>query len=586
MTGRDLRERWLVTVLLAGALVVPSLWAVLLTAGATSGDIALIELRVRDVFSAHPPFVGAYSRYGWDHPGPLLFWTSALPYRLLGGGGHALRLAVLLLNTVALVALSLVAARRGRAAWFAVAGAAVGLVMGLPADSLASPWNVTVTHLAVIAFAVSCWAFWCGDGRAGWVALVAGSFVLQSHVGVGVVIAPLALATLAAGVVRWWRSGAERVTASWFAGVVGAMWLLPVVIDAAADPPGNLGRIVRWSLTNDEPRTGWSTALELVGRTSSLTFLGEPRLEPGVFLYIDAVDTGWLPGLSLALLLAAGLLAARRGWRSELVWCSIVGSLWLAGTVAAATITLPLGWWLVEWLEPLGWLTWSAIVLTAWRAVESVVPRPTIEHTKPGLALVAFLLLAAGAGVHATDLVRAHDRRPFVATSLDHLADATERAALDTPIAVATAGEPLLAESLLAGYVTALENRGIRACVDAALEYKFGAHRVCDPDAGPDVLLRHEPIVEPPPPAATALAVVDPLTEGQRRDADRITADVTDILLRDGRAGDVALLHTTLPGALLLGKPSAELRARSEDLERLTLLRRIPGDRYGLYQLP
>ncbi|HSJ90874.1 MAG TPA: hypothetical protein VK917_02325, partial [Ilumatobacter sp.] len=226
MTWRDVREPWPATFLLTGALVAPSLasvlWSALTTAGATSGDIALIELRVRDVLSAHPPLVGAYSRYGWDHPGPLLFWLAALPYRLFGGGGHALRLTALLINTVSLVAMLRVAALRGRAAWFAVAGAVVALVAGLPADALASPWNVTVTHLALMAFAVGCWSFWCGDrGPAGWVALVAGSFVVQSHVGVGVVIAPLALATLVASVVRWWRSGAERATASWFAGVVG-----------------------------------------------------------------------------------------------------------------------------------------------------------------------------------------------------------------------------------------------------------------------------------------------------------------------------------------------------------------------------
>src|SRR5690606_14288359 len=124
------------TALLTAALTVPSLWDVLASAAQTSGDIALIELRVRDVVSTHPPWTGAYSRYGWDHPGPVFFWLAALPYRLLGGGAGALGLVALAVNTGGMVALLRLAARLGRAAWFAVAGALVALVVGLSPDAL------------------------------------------------------------------------------------------------------------------------------------------------------------------------------------------------------------------------------------------------------------------------------------------------------------------------------------------------------------------------------------------------------------------------------------------------------------------
>lgn len=585
---QDVHERWLVTILLTLALVVPSLWDVLTTAGATSGDFAIIELRVRDVLSAHPPLVGAYSRYGWDHPGPLLFWLAALPYRLFGGGGQALRLAALLLNAVALVALMRVAGGRGRAAWFAVTGAAVALVVGLPADALASPWNVTITHLALMAFAVGCWSYWYGDGGiSGWVALLAGTFVVQSHVGVGVVIAPLALATLTLAVVRWWQAGAAPSRAWPFGAAVSAVWVLPVVVNAAVDPPGNLARILRWSVTNDEPDAGWATALRLVGRTSSATFLGEPRLDGGVFLYIEVVETGFLPGLSLLLLAGAALVAARRGWRSELVWCAVIGSLWVSGTIAAASISLPLGWWLVEWLEPLGWLTWSSIVLVGWRLVAPllVASRPSLARTATAVPLAGLVLLGSGALVHAVDVVRSHESEPFVPSTLDHLADATQGLGT-TPISVAIAGEPILAESLLAGYVTALEVRGIETCVDRSLSYKFGDHRVCGPEVATQVLLRHEPSAVPPPPGAMVLAIVDPLTEEERRFVDRTRLEVGEILVRDGRADQVPVLDTALAGAVLVGDPSDELRGRREDIERLGRLFAVDGDRYGLYRLP
>jgi hypothetical protein len=46
------------------------------------GDQALLELDVRDV-SHHFVLTGAYSRYGWRHPGPLEVYILALPYRLV-----------------------------------------------------------------------------------------------------------------------------------------------------------------------------------------------------------------------------------------------------------------------------------------------------------------------------------------------------------------------------------------------------------------------------------------------------------------------------------------------------------------------
>ncbi len=48
----------------------------LLSSGFTAtGDIAATELRVRDVFS-HPTAYGAYTRFGWHHPGPTEPLTS------------------------------------------------------------------------------------------------------------------------------------------------------------------------------------------------------------------------------------------------------------------------------------------------------------------------------------------------------------------------------------------------------------------------------------------------------------------------------------------------------------------------------
>src|SRR5690606_16795832 len=63
--------------------VVVAIVAALTSDHQLAGDWALLELRVRDVGTSDTPLVGPFSRYGWNHPGPLLFWLLAIPYRLL-----------------------------------------------------------------------------------------------------------------------------------------------------------------------------------------------------------------------------------------------------------------------------------------------------------------------------------------------------------------------------------------------------------------------------------------------------------------------------------------------------------------------
>ena len=46
----------------------------------TVADYAALELRTRAVGGTDTPLVGPYSRYGWNHPGSLLFYALVLPY--------------------------------------------------------------------------------------------------------------------------------------------------------------------------------------------------------------------------------------------------------------------------------------------------------------------------------------------------------------------------------------------------------------------------------------------------------------------------------------------------------------------------
>ena len=146
--------------LLAGIAVVLVPFVVLLVrlvhgpSYATS-DLALIELRTRDVGTGHTPLVGVYSRYGWNHPGPLLFYTFALPYRLLGLE-RALLASGVLLNAAAVTGALALCWRHGR-----VAGVALGVIVvllllrSLSSASCITPWNPYATVLPLLTLACS-----------------------------------------------------------------------------------------------------------------------------------------------------------------------------------------------------------------------------------------------------------------------------------------------------------------------------------------------------------------------------------------------------------------------------------------------
>ena len=116
--ARLVAEHWgaIAIVVTVVAIVTPALVVLLARDDHSIGDIALIELRTRDVLSRDPPLSGVYSRYGWSHPGPLMYYVYAIPYRLLGGHADALRMTALMVNVLVLGALAWLASRRGRAA--------------------------------------------------------------------------------------------------------------------------------------------------------------------------------------------------------------------------------------------------------------------------------------------------------------------------------------------------------------------------------------------------------------------------------------------------------------------------------------
>lgn len=570
-----------------GLMTAPLLWVAFSRPIRYTGDLAIIELRIRDVLSAHPPVAGAYSRYGWAHPGPWQFYLFALPYRLLGGDARALQITALVFNLLVAAVVLWLAARRDRAAAVVVGLSLLVLGAGLEPLSLSSGWNVTIAVFPMVLVAVASWRVLDGDRWALPILVAAALFVFAAHAGVGVVVLPLVVVTLA--VVSRRETRPDVVRRIWtVTGAVTAIAVLPVAYDIVNDPPGNIGRLMRWSVTNDEPNVGVGDGLRMIGRSSSLSFLRDPEMPGRFLLELGQVDPGLLPGTSIALLIAALIVSYRRGWASERNWCSVVAILWATGIVAAASITRPVGWWLVQWMQPIGWLTWAAVVLVGWRLVTVGADERRLELLTRRALAIAMVVGTVAVAVHWRDALQTPDPAPEFTRPVDALtaalADTIDPRADTDPARLQHDGTPsLLAEAMLSGMVNRLDAIGVEVCIRESLAYKLGEHRVCADGGGTRFIVRIEPSSRSAPEGTSVVVVFDPLTPAQRAEADELTARIADVLLRAGLDDQVPILDSPLADAILVDDPPDELVALTDDVVRLAELRRIPGDRYVLY---
>jgi hypothetical protein len=212
-----------------------------------SGDQALIDLAARRAWHLDQ-LVGPYSRYGWHHPGPALFYLLAIPVRIFEPDGPGVYFGTVLINGAAAVATVAVVWRRaGGTAALGAAVAVDALCLSLSMTVLQYPWNPYVIVLPLVLFTVL-WAD-AVRGRPGslaWAAVV-GSFAAQTHISSAPYCTVMVVvAVIACALVRRRRSDGTAGRPGWLGlgsvtGLIvfGACWL-PVVVELVRDHPNNL----------------------------------------------------------------------------------------------------------------------------------------------------------------------------------------------------------------------------------------------------------------------------------------------------------------------------------------------------------
>jgi len=297
-------------------------------------DAARIELYTMRAASGSQ-LLGAYSQFGWSHPGPMLFYW-LVPFYLAGGRTLAATAAAgLTLNLLALwIAAAAVARRSERVPVLPlVLVASTALMLWRLPGFVTSVWNPHLTFVPFLSLLCLTAAVLDGSARTLPLVVLVGSFVAQAHVG----LAPVGLAAIAAAAMRvaWhaYRDPTQRVRLAWYGlgsiAVAQLVWLLPVAEQVTGNP-GNMTRLFHFFLgAHDGSTPTTALAWRIWGRT--IAGVLDPALAIPIGHAVGEPIALWLSvlGTVLVLLLPVSAAVLRRHH-------SIAASLALATFGAAA----------------------------------------------------------------------------------------------------------------------------------------------------------------------------------------------------------------------------------------------------------
>lgn len=511
-------------------------------------DFALIDLRVRDVWSSGLPLVGAYSRFGWNHPGPAMFWLIGLFSGIFGRAAWATQVGAAILQGIAIAASARLGWQRGRFPLTAAVMALTALSYGAAGGRflLLDPFNPNVAFPFLILFGLQCWSASVGATRQLIWLVLTGSFLVQTHVG----YAPFVLAGSAWVVILLLndlRTGSTypdlRKHTRWAVAAFGIAWLPAFVEQLEHGREGNLYRVLKYFVAGQGHTIGlWDGAGLLAEEFRVLPpWLGGH--EHVAFFSGTAVPASpaWL---SVAVGLAVvGLLAVRRSGSSEDGRLLGIAVLFVVvGVAALARLSGELFQYLFLWRVPIALFLILAVLWTTRGAWQS--------RRLTSMVVTGALVVSAGisAGTLAVDVLRDRPIDPTTHATRDILADLVAHGLPRGTVLIREGGiNPL---GLEGGVVDALDRQGVKVRVDRSRGVVFGNHRVT---AGRDVSTVWY-VVEGGQflsllsdlPGARVLASTSPLSETQEQELRRGQQQLARQLERIKRPGLIDKLQSSL----------------------------------------
>jgi len=416
---------------LKAALVVGAVLVAILLAGRLihrtpdvdeKGDGAALSLYTLEALDGRAR-VGPYGQYGWNHPGPFLFYVLAPLYSASGHHQMSVRWTALAVNVGAIIGILLIVRRLGRPELMMTTAIALcAHLLRVGGDFAFSAWNPHVTVLPIAVFVVDCAAI-----ASGWLvglplAVVIGSFIVQSSVS----LAPTVLALPAAGL-GWWlahhrTTGRERKKDR-LAGALGVsvclgvlLWSLPLADEIARYPDGNLSRIARFFDARDRHQSA-GHALAMFSRYYVGPFA--PQFRPPIGEPAAMTVPAWESFVALSSLGSLVVLAwvYRRVHRFEASLCAMCVTASLTGFLSAYRIPVIASDHQVFWLSVVGSVSLATVAALLIRRASVEISRLSWYSAAAfSITLVTVSVLATRAARWQTE--RSSDR-PLAGLYLD-----------------------------------------------------------------------------------------------------------------------------------------------------------------------
>jgi hypothetical protein len=415
--GAASRPWWIWWALAASPLVVAAIvlawrpWAPTL-------DMAMTELRVRDVGGRHTPLVGLPGRIGrfpdqGNHPGPWSFYLLAPFWWIAGRRAWGLELGSAAIN-VATLGVAVWLGHRVDRRWGAIVVAAVAAVAvrGFGSSVLTHPWNPYFPVLIWLVVLLATWLVVRGDHRMLVVVVIGATVSAQTHIPYllnGIAMCVLGLAATIWHRRRW--DDTERRTSSRSIGIAvgaGAVLWLPPFVDQLVREPGNISMII-------EHFTGEPTEARVpLGEAVRVFFrhLDAFLLLPDLFLRVDAfVHRSGLPdgvGLGGVIVFVGWLLAVGWAWRrrhrSLLSLHAVLATALIVQFASISRIFGKVWYYLTLWAWGTTLLVVVSLVWTVCLVVAERRPELRVRERAPMIAIAVAVAATLGSIVSAVML--------------------------------------------------------------------------------------------------------------------------------------------------------------------------------------
>jgi hypothetical protein len=343
------------------------------------GDYAALELSTRFVATGRT-LVGPYSRFHFNHPGPLWFFLVAPSYALFGGQSTGLLWGACAIN--AFSAAAIVGTMRLLASRAHALSTLLVVLVWLTAfgNTCVLPWNPLTVGLPLFAYLVFA-AFFargvatcaCGMSFFGCLAAQTHLATLPTVVGTGLVSAA-AFAIVARR--RGGLTGRDRRRLGW-AAALATVAFVPPVLEQVTAPVGNLTKLARFFLERRGPLGSWRPALSrwaqattwLPNRALSqaIAYEGiEPRPMASVSMPFSCSSSAvWETLILFAVVLGAMVVAWRRSDRTSRMLLVIGCVASAIGTVTLRAVVGPKFYYLVFWTTAATAVLWLGVASTA-----------------------------------------------------------------------------------------------------------------------------------------------------------------------------------------------------------------------------